>query len=294
MPNTVYKTQYGIFRVIVNEDTKIDLETRQQKKLGITISIGGKDKCVYIKAPLNSSTAELVNLKVKNSECELTGKTISGDNTVGMVNLAFEVLRKEAPHIKYIYLEDKSDFDCKMSNGDIGGISLALYEIMFHQNTWYERRFGAYLKNDDLRVRYEKSKKNFKNKKPDDFSFRNEDLQKLLEPVYNETNTWEEFFEKVYTNPKKCEIIFPWYKNALKEIMDDISYERQSWIIDLIDNPMLKIVEFEKVKNIYGGGKTKRKSRKNNNIEYTPYYPLLSYEVMYNLKYPEEVYGFHR
>ncbi len=293
MPDTVYKTEYGIFRVTVNDDIKIDFEIRQKQKLGITVSIGGKDNCVYIKAPLNSTTAELVNLKVKNSKCELTGKTIFGDNTVGMVNLSFEVLRKEAPHIKRVYLIDQSDFECKMNNGDVGGISLALYELMFHQNTWYERHFGAYLCDDDLRLKYEKAKKNFKNEKPEYFSFENEDLQKLLEPIYIETKSWEDFFAKVYTNPKKCEIIFPWYQKALNKIMENVSYARQSWIIDLIDNPLLKNVDFEIVKNRYGGGKSKRKTRKNNNtMYYIPQYPSLSYEDMYNLKYPEEVYGF--
>lgn len=256
MTKYTVKTQYGTFKVTVNEDLHIDSRTRESKSMGKMITVGGKNRCVGIHAAYSSNTAHLLNISRTAGGCEMTDAKISGLKTVGMLNLAFTFLKQEMPHIVHIELEDKSDFPCTLSDGSVVGISLAKYEMMFHQQSWYERHFGAYLINPDLRKLYLKSKENF-NKKPqqDDIRFHNKDLMKVLPPLLEESATWKDFFAKVYTMENRCEVIFSWYSEALQTIFDNISFDRQSWLIDVQTTPS---VEYETLQVQQGGKYTRR------------------------------------
>lgn len=257
MTNYTMKTSYGTFKVTVNEDLQIDLITRESKSIGKMITVGGRNRCVGIQAPYSSATAHLLNISRTAGGCELNDAKISGLKTVGMLNLAFTILKKEMPNILHIELEDRSDFPCTLSNGSIVGISLAQYEMMFHQQSWYERYFRAYLINPELRKLYLKSKENF-NTKPQqqDIRFHNKDLSILLPPLLEESATWKEFFAKLYTMENRCEIIFSWYSEALRTIFDNISFDRQSWLIDL---ETISLVEYE-ILHVQQGGKYTRRT----------------------------------
>ena len=260
MPNYIVKTSHGRFNVTVNEDIKLDFETRERRSIGKMITVGGRHKCVGIKAPYASDTAHLLNINKTVGGCELDDNKISGEKTVGMLNLAFTFLKREMPNIKRIELEDKSDFPCTRSDGSIVGISLALYEMMFHQQSWYERHFGAYLVNPSLRELYSKQKENF-NKPPEfDIDFHNKDLNESLPPILRDSKTWKEFFAKVYTMQNKCEIIFSWYSEVLlQKIFSGISFDRQSWIIDLDKTHSIEFISIEEQK---GGKYFTRKNTK--------------------------------
>jgi hypothetical protein len=279
----IYKTKYGTFRVTINIDNKINLDTRTQIRKGQLLSVGGKHTCVFLNIPDSGDTAHLTNLKTKDGGCELTGKKISGQDTIGMVNLAFTIIKKIAPNIKYIKLEDKSDFACEFDNGVIVGISMIVYEMLIHQESYYEKRFGAYLLNDTMRSLYEKSKSGFLDKPPELFSFNNSDLENIFRPIYNESKTWKEFFDKIKNMPNLCQKLYPWYRNAIKHIFNNISFERQDWIIDLENSPKLFNVEFTEINGQYGG--KRRKTRKQ--ISYN--YDIYNSDSFYNILNPDEL-----
>jgi hypothetical protein len=278
------KTKFGTFRVNIVNDVTTNPMTRETTKIGITLSVGGKNTCVFIKVPDYKDTAHLTNLKTKDGGCELTDKKISGENTIGMVNLAFTIIREICPHIKYIKLEDKSDFTCVFENGMKVGISMIYYEFAFYQESYYQKRFGAYLKDTTLRELYNERIKGFNEKLPTYFSFNNKDLDVILTPIYLQSNTWKDFFQKLYTMPNVCQIMFPWYRDAMTEIFKGVSFERQTWVIDMYNNPKLFDVEYTKL-NVGG-----RKSRKNIVYKYDiynsdEYIEKPFYEDIYNMKY---------
>jgi hypothetical protein len=288
MPEHIYKTQYGTFKVGINDDIKIDFDTRIPIKIGTLLSIGGANTCVFFSIPNDKDTAHLVNLKTKGGGCELTGKLISGQNTIGMVNLGLTIIRKIAPHIQFIRLEDMSDFPCKMENGKEVGISMIFYSLVLYQQSYYEKRFGAYLKNEVLRTMYEEYKSGFEDPLPTNFSFNNRDLEILLRPFYEESTNWKEFFQKVSTLPNVCQVLFSWYRTAIMIIFKGVSFERQEWIIDLYNNPSLILVEYTEDKLTQKGGK--RKTRKQVNYSFDlhnsdKYYDKMTYDEIYNLKY---------
>lgn len=251
MTTRILKTSSGTFKVTVKDTTTLDFETRTPIIIGKQIGVGGRNICVFLTFPLKGQTARLENVKTVNGGCDVTEKSIRGQDTVNMVHLAFTVLKEIAPHITRIELEDRSDFMCELQNGTHVGISIALYEIAFHRGTWYERHFGAFLQNDYLQKQYEISKQNFFIEKVPEFSFRNVDLDTYLGPIYAETKTWADFFDKVYTLERKCEIMFPWYKEALKQIFGTISYERQDWFIPFETVP--KQIEYDDITSQRGG-----------------------------------------
>lgn len=277
MPTTIVRTEYGTFRVTINDDIKIDRETRSITKIGKIITVGGKNKCVSISAPDNLDTAHLLNVKTKDGGCEVTNQLIKGEKTVGMTNLAFTILKEEMPHIKHILLEDKSDIPCECKDGSVIGISLALYEIMFHQQTWYERHFGAYLQNPVLRKLYESSKTNFNKLPPHDFNFLNKDTNTYLPQQLKESSSWTDFFKKVYKMERKCEIIFSWYTQALNIIFEGVNYSRQNWIID---TEHTNTISYERISisNSNGGNRT----RKRNNMQKIKLFHDFYFDELYN------------
>jgi hypothetical protein len=205
-----------------------------------------------------------------------------------MVNLGLTILRKIAPHIQSILLQDMSDFPCKFENGHLVGISMMLYDVAFHQQAYYEKWFGAYLKNEVLRTMYKDYKSGFEEPLPPNFSFNNKDLELLLRPLYQESTNWNDFFQKISTLPNLYQVLFPWYRNAMLLIFKGVSFERQVWIIDLYKNPTLISVDYTEEKLTQKGGK--RTTRKQINYVFDThtsdrYYDTMSYDEIYNLKY---------
>jgi hypothetical protein len=280
----VLKTEYGTFNVNIDDDIVLNFRTREKTKVGMIISVGGIKKCVFIKIPNIGNTAKLLNLKVKDSGCNTSGANIKGVATVGMINLAFTILREIAPDIQYIELDDESDFTCTLPNGKTVGISMTLHDLLFYQKAYYEKRFGAYLKDPDLREEYQEYKKGFQAQLPHLFSFKNTDLNEMLGPIYIESTTWEDFLSKLSTIKNKCEIIYPWYKNAVQIIFNEFKVERRTWIINLYDNILTPTIQYSEIKSNQKGGKRKTRKRMNWMIYDEPY-DYLMYDEIYNLKY---------
>lgn len=273
-------TQFGLFRVSVNDDIQIDFDTRERLAIGKLITVGGKNSYVTLNAPNSSETAHLIGVKRTDGGCELEGEEISGEKTVQMVNLAFTILKVQCPHINFIKLEDRSDIPCKLKNGSTVGISLASHQLIFHQKTWYESYFNAKLINPSLNTLYEEGKKNFK-KKPGHFDFNNVDLNEALGPILYKSESWEDFFKVINTLPNKCEIIFLWYSKALAIIFNNVSFDRQDWIIDI---STLSKIDYTSVQI---GGTRKRKTRKQE--KNTQFFEHISYDD--SIKYRFKIIG---
>lgn len=257
--NCNVKTDIGTFRVKIEDDFDVNFETRKQIQTGYRVGIGGnKDTCVFLTVKNGCNIGTLHNLRIRGLMCETTG--------IHMMNLFFTIIKEKLPFIKYIDLDDDSEFPCKINTTTTYGVSLALYELAFHQSTWYERHFGAELSNAVLKSLYIKD--GFFVKKPVVYDFKHPDLNKELKPFYEKTNTWKEFFDLLYvTYKEKCKLLLPWYKDAVRSIMGNTSFANQSWRIDL-SNPKLKKISYEIVKT---GGSYNKKTRKSKKINYLDY-----------------------
>lgn len=281
------KTTVGTFKASISPSNTVNLQTREQQTTSYTITIGGKNQCVQIKV-MNDTTvtsAELLSVKTSFGDCEMYGLTIRSEKTVHMILLAITIMCTEFSHIQTLKLLDTSSFICEFDNGSKQGISLTLYEILFHGASWYEKRFGAKLLNSNLHNQYIESIKNFINPeyKSQTFDFNNIVLNDKLMPIYSTTNTWRDFLQKIYKLNNTCQIVAPWYKYALTLILNNILYEGQWWTITLQQNE--KIYEIPYEYQPFRGG-----NRRNKNFPITrrtkfQYIEPLTYGEMYTLPY---------
>lgn len=284
MTTQILKTSFGTFKVKVEDDKVLDYKTREYKIENKMISVGGRNVCVYIKVPLDGTIGKLLNLKTKDNGCECEDKIIRGKTTVKMVKLAITIVKKIAPYIQYLVLEDNSAFPCELGNVKSVSISMAYYELMFKRATWYEYHFNAKLCNKKIQAIYEENKTNY-DTKPEKFDFLNADLNTLLTPIYNSVNTWKDFFDELYKIENKCKLIYPWYKKAISSIIQ-ISFLESEWCIDIESIPIIEYVQKQ------SGGRLDRKTRKNN-LKYNSISTIndlieLDFDEKMNIKYTEE------
>jgi hypothetical protein len=230
-------TKYGIFKMWLSNDIDIDRVTRKQIVIGKTLALGAKNKCLYITIPNTGDTAHLHNVKTADGGCEVQDAIIKGEKTVGMINLAFNIIKLSKPNIKYVTLDDRSNFMCYIGDNKYLGVSLNAYNFLFYQQTWYEKNFGAYLQDEKLNNEYIAKKENFYKRKPANFYFNNIDLDSHKQFLYNTTPDWKTFFDLVHKLENPCRVILPWYKSAISNILGTNTYFEETWIIDLYKIP---------------------------------------------------------
>lgn len=230
------KTEYGKFQLKIV--VTLDRNTNQPKSF--TINIGSKTKqCVQLQVPAretNKTDALLIWVEA-DEECSLE-RYIQKGLAQHMVLLGITLVRQINPKIKTISFDDTSSFKCALPDDTEIRVPMKAFHIAFHGSTWYEYYFDAMLKQDH--AKYCDSKKNLYDPhyKPDEFNFINGELQEELEPLYNASSTWYEFFQRIskkYDN-KKCSVIYPWISSAITSILNGNLYDHPKWYIDLEAN----------------------------------------------------------
>jgi hypothetical protein len=235
------KTSTGIFRVTVDEEIyKVPNTRAEVDKL---ISVGDNNMCVFIRTSSRSTKGFLYNVKTRDRD----NIKIVDENTILMIKLAFTIVKEVSSHVKTLDIEESSVFTYELDNEGIDsktfGISIALYELAFHQVTWYERHFNAKLRTEEANKAYLKAKEGFDTPKSENFDFHNKSLNRLLTPIYKNTKTWKEFFAEIYKIENKCEIMFPWYISALAYAMGGMSCSSQIRKIDIYNIPSIEYKE---------------------------------------------------
>lgn len=224
----------------------------------ITIRVGGKDDCVNITIPMNTkkTTAKLSMVESIGKSCTNNGAVIRGPATIEMLNLAFTIVIEIAPHITAIELDDMSRIPCITPTGQ-AMVSLSAMYIAMYGKTWYQDKFGAVLKDEDHWKEYKRLLKNRDDPeaKPAEFRFNNEYLEGILPPLYAESRTWAEFFEKIKTNypaDRRCAILQPWLHNALLIIFKgNTVFQGATWIISL---KQFKPLRYYQIRDETGAG----------------------------------------
>jgi hypothetical protein len=210
------------------------------KKNKFGVSLGGRGKgCTSI---ANKGTYGYLGwIQTNQGGCELMNKEIRGDNVVKFVNLAITILKEINPTITKITLLDDSSYPCVLPNGSIQKVVMYTANILFHQATYYEQKFGAYIPDTDTYKKYRAQiEDGFNNpsSKPSTFDFHNAELQQILEPIYKQSATWKDFFKAIDTiyDKQKCTVIYPWYKFAYNIIMNNMGIF-EHWEFDIKNCP---------------------------------------------------------
>lgn len=243
--NTYFvKTDVGKFKIVYNNKDK-DFNYLQ---------LGGKNFCVMLRWLKDSPYNEEVELQWLNTlgmHCEMSGIEIRREKTIHLFQLSITLLKHYNPHVKRITFLDNSKFPCHLPDGSTKMPSLKHFYFLFNQKTWYEAKFGAYPSAD--REKYEELKKNFENpkiKRP--FRFNNDDLEVILQPLYEESKTWKEFLNKVSTLENYCSKVYPWYTHGVSAILEAKTMIPDNWIIGVTPE-IFPEIPYETM--VSGGGK---------------------------------------
>ena len=128
-------------------------------------------------------------------------------------------------------------------------------------------------------------------RKPTTFDFINEELSKELDSMYKESDTWDEFFDKISRkyDTKKCSVIYPWIENALYEIFEGNNiFNNIKWYIDFQENKAKnksRPINFTSYHVSVEGGARGRKTRKNNSKRDNPVYYIIDRPEIIRFKY---------
>ena len=290
----IIKTDGGIFNLKINPQRNRDTQIIES----YFISLGSKtNKCVQLSVPTIESTKKTGTLSwVKADEdCSLE-KYIEKGLARHMVLLGLTLARDINPLLERINFDDTSSFTCELPDNKEYKIPMKQFHIAFHGATWYEYYFDAKL--DDDYDRYCTYKKNLYNpdKKPKYFYFRNDMLQEELEPLYNSSNSWSEFFgaiDKKY-GKKKCGVVYPWLTSAINIIFENKKiFENADWYIDLKENASKNktaLIPFKSYEPKQGGKKQTRK-RKYKFTGNVPYYYYVDIPEVDKMNYKKFLYG---
>jgi hypothetical protein len=230
IPNRfVAKTHFGSFNIkIANREY---------------ITIGTKNDCVQIGYIESTNTAVLDWLGTEKGGCEINDKDIHGQNTINMVDLGFTILKQLYPNVNpIISLRDSSTFRCHLPDDNPVSISNMIYNLLLTGKTYYQSRFNATLKYDKSRQAYDYFIKSRLDPLMFDktYNFNNNDLNRLLRPLLDESNNWAEFFHKLYTQfgRNSCIIMYSWYMKVYGYLAQDAIHS--DWVIDISNRPIIE------------------------------------------------------
>jgi hypothetical protein len=252
MESNTYTTKViptiGEFKVIIN---KRHDRNNKNKILEYYLNIGGnEDMCVNMTIPTDPSNKSIfLSWAETTKKCTLDSLKIKGNSTQIMLQLAITIAREISPHVTEIILEDMSHFYCLTPDGPIK-THLPSFYIAFYGKTWYEDKFGAVMIDSQCYEKYKKCLRNFYDPtyKKDYFNFVNKDLQIMLEPLYDNSYCWKDFFDQISEIYKenKCGIIYPWVKNAMRILFDGQRlWDVVEWKIPINDKNTPKIKYYE-------------------------------------------------
>jgi hypothetical protein len=259
------KTNYENFIVKIT----VLLDRNTKKPLSYNINIGGKEKkCVQIRVPSKESEkieAYLMWVEA-DEECSLE-RYIEKGLAQHMTLLGLTLAKRLNSNIKRVTFEDTSSFLCELPDETILRVPMKAFHIAFHGATWYEYYFKA--KQEKHHEQYIKLKENMykAENKPNIFDFINEELNEELIPIYESTETWNDFFKEISRKygKKKCAVIYPWLIKAMNEIFESNIYDNTKWYIELDEVKDLlisiKTTNLKRTNQVGGIRKTQKKKK---------------------------------
>jgi hypothetical protein len=176
-------------------------------------------------------------------ECVIGTSLDAGGDTEVMVKTVIQYAVNDVKTIENFECEDNSHIDCidLTQPQPFRPLNLAYFYIAYHGMTWYEARFNAEMIDKDDYKTYRGSLQFLTNPaaKPDYICFLNiigpsvesVDTAIYLEKLYNDTNTYREFFEAI-PKSKRCTILYPWLNTFMEHYIGK-TFSVKDWVINV-------------------------------------------------------------
>jgi len=257
-----FKKQDYKFRITINPVYSLvpDPETynRVNKLISYNLNIGAKNNCIHFKIPVNETRAILTMIDIVHGGCNYMTYSknnknneilVKGEITIFYVRMGVQLIREFFPHIIDVELLDTSKFPCpfpKEKNSDkeeVQMLDMSQFEILFKRKSYYESRYNARIIDEDEYRLYLKCIENFydPSKKKPYFDFQNDNLNKVFTPIYDRSTTWDHFLTTIKEQAGKdlCYYVYPWYKQAIKDIFENRRSNGFTWVFTIDSIPMV-------------------------------------------------------
>lgn len=259
--------QTEIIKTITIGRKKLKMVIHESNK-DIDIYIGGHDIfCIHATLIKRDNISIGFLNKVRyDSVCSLENDFVRGIDTSLIIKLLLTYIARNYKNIKSISFNDTSSREC--DNGEL--ISLANMTFVIHGKTWYEKNYGAFLKDKALET-FNSYNKDFQKRKIetdwDTLTSFIPDLlhtsvpEEELKTIYEVSKTWQEFFKTILEKieiSNFCEFVQPWIEKFMK-------YFFKGTLMNLLYNmPIVDYnIEYTETQYQRGGHKyTRRRARK--------------------------------
>ena len=211
--------QTEINKTITIGKKKLKMVIHESNK-DIDIYIGGHDiYCIHATLMKRDNISVGYLHKVRyDSVCSLENDFVRGIDTSLIIKLLLTYIARNYPNVKSISFSDTSSREC--DNGE--RVSLANMTFIIHGKTWYQKNYGAFLKDKALETFNSYNKDFQKQKIETDWDTLTSVIPQLcytnipeeeLKAIYESSKTWQDFFKSISEKlniSNFCEFVQPW------------------------------------------------------------------------------------
>jgi hypothetical protein len=265
-----FKTRLNIFEASVNADESFVKIGGDRYRDCINVALVKRDGVpIYAKIPHLESEPEC-------GVAKFLDKT-EKDSTVDFICGSLQFIHHLYPSITRFEFMDDSKIECGIQNAlkpprkIAKPLSLAHLYIAKYGSSWYETKFNAKLINQTHYAAYRDATKVLFQEhtmKYSEFKGENslsDEQDRILEPLYNSSTTWIEFFNAV---PKEshCECFLLWLPFFINKLLKD-SFIQNTWYIDIETMPKTDMVII--TPNAKGGRRTRKSLRQSKSMRFS-------------------------
>lgn len=226
------------------------------------------------KSQIDASVASLILTK-HYSKCAENRNLLKGEGTKEMITAAMSFIKQICPFIKEFDLNDASSKECDNKSP----ITLPYFYITNKGKTWYESKFGAYLKPKSLMEEYHEAIKDMKESPLEDYNiFEARYLSRVLKEkreaireAYEGSETVGGFLKRLYDIQSinmVCMLLQGWIDEYMTTMRIEPYISRHKWYISTESIPNYKFKNTNNTMKVRRGKNNKSHKRRvvwNNN-----------------------------
>lgn len=247
--NIIPPPKFGatVKKEVLRIDGKTSILTTYDKPESASFFIGGdaNNYCIYIYVSKGAAIAKLMQIYY-DAKCYTDGSFQRGTDTEKLIPFVAEIVRMRYPYVQRLEFTDTSYRYC----GNKYYVNLSLMYYLTTGQTWYEKKFGAYLP-PEYKADFDTRQTQFQQRKhsttwstlrgymPNVLPMDEGKMKELFES----SQTWYEFFGgvmNIITKENMCGFLALWVSEFMVDFMK-FNFAMASYLIDIEKIPKLSV-----------------------------------------------------
>lgn len=220
------------------------------------------------KSLIDASVGSLILTK-HYSKCAENRNLLKGEGTTEMILSAMSFIKQTCKFVKEFDLNDASSKECDNKSP----ITLPYFYITNKGKTWYESKFGAYLKPKSLMDAYDEAIKDMKSTPLEDYdifearylSRTSNEIKEAIKEAYEGGKTVGGFFRRLYEIQSVntvCMLLQGWIDEYMNQMRIEPYVLRHKWYISAESIPIYKFRNTNNTMKVRRGKNNKSHKRR--------------------------------